>query len=132
MSMIDAIEESPKEDVDGEGDEDKERPGGEVPVGGGSEGSRREGGWETNGEQGASQIQVNLEHWESHKRSECCVCVCVCVCVCGVCVCVCVCVCARVCVHVCACVCVCMCVCVHVCACMCVCVRVCTCVRVES
>ena len=38
---------------------------------GGDEGGSREGGLVTSGEGGAPQIQVNLEHWESHRRSEC-------------------------------------------------------------
>ena len=38
---------------------------------GGYEGDSREGGWVASGEGGAPQIQVNLEHWESHRRSEC-------------------------------------------------------------
>ena len=38
---------------------------------GGDEGGSREGGLVTSGEQGVLKIQVNLEHWESHRRSKC-------------------------------------------------------------
>ena len=66
-----SLKEKEKEDIDGEGDEKKGREGGEVSMEGGDEGDSREGGLVASGEGGAPQIQVNLEHWESHRRSKC-------------------------------------------------------------
>ena len=57
-----------KEDIDGEEDKEEERQGNGGFVEGEEEASVREGACITNE---PVQIQVNLEHWESHKMSEC-------------------------------------------------------------